>query len=81
MSHSNNDEVLIYTQGDMDNILAQLRKFQKEAEVSHQLVWAILHTVGEVAIPHKTMIEGDATRELIFWDDPSTYVMRVKAKE
>ena len=72
MSSSNNGDshAPIYTQDDMDVILAQLRNAQKDAEQSKQLLWAVVDQVGgEIAIHFTAWLDGDLTKQLVMWDD------------
>jgi hypothetical protein len=78
---SSHQEEKMYTAADMQLALAAVEKFKKEAEQSHQLLWAVIHEAGgEIAVPHRLWIEVDKTREIIMWDDPVEYRMHLKAK-
>jgi hypothetical protein len=80
MSHHNHEP--IYNQDDMDTVLARLRVAQKEADHSKQLLWAVVQAAGgEVAIPHSYWLEGETSRDLLMWDDPVAFVMRLKTQE
>lgn len=81
MSHKN--EAPIYTQDDMDGVLAKLRAAEKESEQARQLLWAAVDAAGgEIAISHRVWIEigPDDLRELMFWDDPITFTMHLKIR-
>jgi hypothetical protein len=79
VSHHNQEP--IYTQGDMDNVLEKLRAAEREAELSHQLLWATVQSAGgHVKIPY-SLWAGDPNRELIMWDDPATYEMNLQVQE
>jgi hypothetical protein len=82
MSVTNSHEP-IYNQDDMDVVLSKLRKAEKEAEQSHQLLWAVIHEAGgEVALPHRLWIESDdEVKEIIMWDDPVEFKMHLKVKK
>jgi len=71
----------IYDQEDMNFTLAAIKKYKKEAEQSHQLLWAVIHEAGgEIVLPHRLWIEIDAgeTREIIMWDDRDGMHLKVK---
>ena len=82
-SNSNShQEELIYTQGDMDEVLEKLREANKEAELSRQLLWAVVDKVGgEVAVPYIAWLNEKPNKELIFWDDEKTFMMHLKTQE
>jgi len=77
---SNNEA--LYSQNDMDNVLAAIAKFKKEADQSHQLLWAVIHEAGgEIVLPHLLwMTEQDTTKEIIIWDDPVGLQMHLKVQ-
>jgi hypothetical protein len=78
---SSHNEELIYSQGDMEGVLAQLRDANKEAEQSKQLLWAVVQaTGGEVEVPYTAWLTGDPTKELIMWDDTETFRLHLKIK-
>ncbi len=81
-SNSNSYEsVYIYNQQDMDNILEILSKAKREAELSHQLLWATVQAAGgHVRIPYSVWT-GDPDRELVMWDDPVTYELNLHIQE
>lgn len=75
---SSETEELIYSQSDMDGVLAKLRDAQKEVEQSHQLLWATVFAAGgHVAIPLSVWM-GAPDRQLMFWDEPATSEMHIK---
>ena len=79
MSSHNHDP--IYNQQDMDNVLEALRKAKREAELSHQLLWAVVQSAGgHVKVPY-SLWAGDPERELAMWDDPATYEMNLQVQE
>ena len=79
MSSHNHDP--IYNQDDMDNVLEALRKAKREAELSHQLLWAVVQSAGgHVKVPY-SLWAGDPERELAMWDDPATYEMNLQVQE
>lgn len=71
----------IYSQGDMDNVLGELSKAKKEAELSHQLLWAVVQAAGGHVKVHYSIWAGDPDRELVMWDDPATYEMNLRVQE
>lgn len=82
MSHQHNEEP-IYTQDDLDNVLTKLRSAEKESEQARQLLWATVDAAGgEVTIPYRVWLESSPSdpRELIMWDDPTTFTMHLKTK-
>ena len=84
MSSSSNShqEELIYTQNDMDVVLEKLRTAEKEAELSRQLLWAVVDKVGgEIAVPYIAWLNERPNKELIFWDDEKTFMMHLKTRE
>lgn len=81
-SNTSHQEELIYTQDDMEEVLEKLREANKEAELSRQLLWAVVDKVGgEVAIPYIAWLNEKPTKELIFWDDTQTFMMHLKTRE
>jgi hypothetical protein len=69
----------IYNQEDMDVVLGKLRKAEKDAEQSKQLLWAVVDAIGgEVAIPYLAWMDHKPTKELIMWDDPVTLKLHLK---
>lgn len=71
----------IYTQDDLDTVLAKLRAAEKEAEQSRQLLWSVVDAVGgEVAIPYLAWLDGNPTKQLIMWDDTATLTLHLKIK-
>lgn len=75
------NEENIYSQADMDNVLAELSKAKREAELSHQLLWAVVQTAGgHISVPY-SIWAGDADRELAMWDDPATYELNLQVQE
>jgi hypothetical protein len=80
---SNKEPIEIYTQDDMDTVLAATRKFEeenaslkRENELTHQLLWAVVEAAGgRVAVPYETWSTGGASRQLAIQDDPITYEM------
>lgn len=78
---SSNSHDPIYNQDDMENVLAELRKAKREAELSHQLLWAVVQSAGgHVKVPY-SLWAGDPERELAMWDDPATYEMNLQVQE
>ena len=78
---SNNSHDPIYNQADMDTVLAALSKAKREAELSHQLLWAVVQVAGgHVKVPY-SIWAGDPDRELAMWDDPATYEMNLRVQE
>ena len=78
---SSNSHDPIYNQDDMDNVLEALRKAKREAELSHQLLWAVVQSAGgHVKVPY-SLWAGDPERELAMWDDPATYEMNLQVQE
>ena len=78
---SSNSHDPIYNQDDMENVLAELRKAKREAELSHQLLWAVVQSAGGHVKVHYSLWAGDPERELVMWDDPETYEMNLKVQE
>ena len=79
MSSSNNSHEPVYNQEDMDNVLAAVAKFKREAELSNQLLWAVVQAAGgHVKVPYQTWANGEPTREIAMWDDPITYEMNLQ---
>jgi hypothetical protein len=78
---SSNSHEPIYNQDDMNVVLAALRKAEKEAELSRQLLWATVQAAGGHVKVHYSIWAGDPERELIMWDDPETYEMNLKIGE
>lgn len=80
---SNNEEA-IYSQKDMDNVLEAVAKFKREAELSNQLLWAVVHiTGGHVKVPYQIWANGDGeiSHKLAMWDNPETHEMNLKVVE
>lgn len=75
------NEENIYSQADMENVLAELRKVKREAELSHQLLWAVVQSAGGHVKVHYSLWAGDPDRELVMWDDPATYEMNLQVQE
>ena len=79
---SSNSHDPIYNQDDMEVVLAALRKAEKEAEHSKQLLWAVIEKVGgEVAIPYAAWMDNKPIKELVMWDDKETLQMHRKIQE
>lgn len=78
---SSHNEELVYTQGDMDVVLAKLRDAEKEAEHSKQLLWAVVEAAGgEIAIPYIAWLDGHPTKELVMWDNQATLSLHLKVR-
>jgi len=78
MSSNTNSHEPVYNQEDMDNVLAAIAKFKREAELSNQLLWAVVQAAGgHVKVPYQTWA-GAPTREIAMWDDPITYEMNLR---
>lgn len=75
------DEEFLYAQRDMDIVLAELSKAKREAELSHQLLWAVVQAAGGHVKVHYSIWAGDPDRELVMWDDPTTYEMNLQIQE
>ena len=85
MSSNPNDnlpkEENIYSQADMENVLAELRKSKREAELSHQLLWAVVRSAGgHVQVPY-SIWSGKPDRQLAMWDDPKTHEMNLEVQD
>ena len=77
MSHHKEEK--IYTQSDMEEVLAQVQGAKKEAERAHQLLWLAIHVAGgSIHIPHALWM-GDEIRELKFQDDPVNLMLEIEA--
>ena len=75
---SNNNYEFLYTQEDMNNVLAAIAKFKREAELSNQLLWSVVDTVGgHVRVPYGIWTSGESDREIVMWDDPQTHEMNL----
>lgn len=80
VTFSRSDEP-IYNQEDMENVLAELRKAKREAELSHQLLWATVQSAGgHVKVPY-SIWAGEPDRELVMWDDPATYELNLQVQD
>lgn len=71
----------IYNQDDMDVVLEALSKAKREAELSHQLLWAVVQAAGGHVKVHYSLWSGEPERDLIMWDDPATLEMNIKVRE
>jgi hypothetical protein len=81
MSSNSHQEELIYDQQDMDNVLDALSKSKREAELSHQLLWAVVQSAGgHIKVPY-SIWAGEPDRELVMWDDPATYELNLRVQE
>ncbi len=81
MSSNSNSHDPIYNQDDMENVLTELRKAKREAELSHQLLWAVVQAAGGHIKVHYSLWAGEPDRELVMWDDPATYEMNLQVQE
>jgi RES domain-containing protein len=82
MDMSNTQTELLYTQDDMDLVLARARNAEKENELTHQLLWAVIEAAGgEIAVPHSLFLRGPSERELLVWDDHAKFQMRLKVSK
>ena len=80
--NGSHQEEVIYTQDDMDDVLEKLRAAEKEAELSRQLLWAVVDNAGgEVSIPYIAWLNDKPNKELIFWDNTETFMMHLKSVE
>jgi hypothetical protein len=73
---------LLYTQDDMDLVLARATAAERENELTHQLLWGVIEAAGgEVAVPHSLLIQGPSERELIVWDNHYEFKMHLKVRK
>lgn len=82
MSNPAPNQELIYSQDDMNPVLKAVQKYKKEAEHSHQLLYAVLKVTGEVGVPYDLWLDwqdGDV-REIIMRDDEKNRQLRLKVK-
>lgn len=73
------DSTLVYTQDDVDGILAKLRNAQQEAELSNQLLWAVVEGAGgSVSVSILPWLNGMPEGRLEFEDRPEIGIMRLR---
>lgn len=81
MSNTKETE-LLYTQDDLETVLARARAAERENELTHQLLWAVIEAAGgEVAVSHSLLIQGPTERELLVWDDHTKFQMHLKVSK
>ena len=81
-NNNNKQEELLYNQDDVDAILEKLRRAQRDAELSNQLLWAVVEAVGgEVSVPLIAWVVGMPEGKLEFQDHPETSTMSLRVVE
>ena len=77
---STNTQELVYSQEDMADVLKKLSAAKREAELSHQLLWAVVQSAGGHVKVHYSLWVGEPVREIEMWDDPSTYELNLRVR-
>lgn len=81
-TRTDEDHEPIYNQEDMDGILAKLRDALRDAELTNQLLWAVVQAAGgEVFVPLTAWIVGLPEAKLEVMDDPANLKMRLRIVE
>src|SRR5688572_27091544 len=80
MSHQEKEKT--YTQEDMDLVLRAVRKNNKEAELSNQLLWAVVDAMGgHIEVPLSVWDAPIHTKQIIIWEDTTTLKLHLSVSD
>lgn len=81
-TRTDEDHEPIYNQEDMDGILAKLRDALRDAELTNQLLWAVVEAAGgDVSVALTPWTVGLPEGKLEIKDDPTNLKMRLRILE